>query len=84
VDTILQPFLGAKAHAIEQINSVALDPTQISPISQFNKFAVDFRRGIMAFFSEFASNSAAPQLAKELAHSRFSLCATSAVVAILA
>ncbi len=84
VETILLPFLGAMAHAKEHSNSVALEPTQISFISQFSRFEADFLSGIIAFFSDSPSNFAALEDAKEFDHSRFSLYAPGEVVAMLA
>ena len=71
------------AHAIEHISSVALDPTQ-GLTSQESSFDEAFRRGIIPFFSASPSNSAAPPLARESAHSEATLWASGEVVATFA
>ena len=60
METTFVPSRGDIAQAMEQSNSVALDPTHTSATSQDSSLEAANLRGIMPFFSASPSNSAAP------------------------
>ena len=84
LETTLDPSGGEIAHASEQSSSVALEPTHTSPIPQERSFEAASLRGIMPSFSASPSNSAAPPLASESAHSEEMRWAVGDVVATFA
>ena len=84
VETTFVPSRGDIAQAMEQINSVALDPTHTSATSQHSSLEAASLRGIMPFFSASPSNSAAPPLASDSDHSEEARCAVGEVVATFA
>ena len=84
VETTFVPSRGDIAQAMEQSNSVALDPTHTSATSQDSSLEAASLRGIMPFFSASPSNSAAPPLASDSDHSDEARCAVGEVVATFA
>ena len=84
VETTFCPEAGITAHATEPKSSVALEPQHTSATSQDRSEAAALLRGSMPFFSASASNSAAPPLASESAHSEAILWAAGEVVATFA
>ena len=83
-ETTFSPSEGIAAHATEHIRPVALEAQQMSDTSQDRSLEAASLSGIIPCFSASASNSAAPPLASESAHSVAILCATGEVVATLA
>ena len=75
---------GIAAHATEHIRPVALEAQHMSDASQESSLEAASLSGIIPCFSASASNSAAPPLARESAHSVATLCAAGDVVATLA
>ena len=84
LETTLDPSDGDIAQASEQRSSVALEPTHTSSTPHDRSFEAAVLRGIIPFFSASPSNSAAPPLASESAHSEDMRWALEEVVATFA